>query len=165
MRHTKTLWLAALLVLAAACQDNGDRDIERAAKGYLDAMGNYRIEEAAPYATQHTREQTLPVMQQLARRSNQDYIKANTPADITIKRVRRIDDTTARAYYHKHTPIEEQDDSVTLLLEEGQWLVDLHLNPMPFFLSDSLPSAVKGDSILVGGRYYARDEMPRIVRK
>ena len=73
-------------------------------------------------------------------RSDTNYINSNRPAVITIHKTRMLSDTSARVYYHKSTPIKEIDDSATVLLEDGKWLVDVRLAPIPFLdaTADSL---------------------------
>ena len=124
--------LATLCLLFAVACTNKPNEMEQAAKGYLQAMGNYKMDEAAPYATRQTRENAIPTMKKIMSMADTVYIKQNTPATITIKGSRLLTDTSARVYYHKHTPIKDVDDSVTLLLEEGQWLVDIRLKPIPY---------------------------------
>ena len=133
MRQLTLALLAAALL--ASCGDGGTkREIRTAAYGYLDAMGNYRTEEAVPYASRHTREESIPVLALLISRCDTAYIHSNTPAEITVKRVRMLSDTSAYAYYHKHTPITEQEDSLLMVLEEGRWLAEVRLGPIPGFV-------------------------------
>lgn len=130
--------IIAAAVLLAACgsqpTEQTRRDIEAAAYGYLDAMGNYRPNDAAPYATRLTCERSIPILAILTEKCDTAYIRSNTPADIEIKGVRMLSDTSAYAYYHKHTPITEQEDSLLMLLEEGRWLAEVRLGPIPAML-------------------------------
>lgn len=123
MKTTSILMLAAALAAATSCT-NPTKEIEAAAQGYLDAMGNYRIDDAAPYASRETREKTIPTFNFIMAHTDTAYVNSNRPATITIGSTRMLSDTTARVYYHKSTPIKEVDDSVNVILEEGQWLVD-----------------------------------------
>ncbi len=144
----KTVLLIAVALLAVACTDRHS-EIKDAARGYLEAMGNYRIAEAAPFATSHTREHTIPVLLALLERSDTAYINQNTPADITIHGVRMLSDTSAYVYYHKHTPITEQEDSLLMLLEDSLWLADVHLGLIPAFVFADSAALAKGQ--LAGG--------------
>lgn len=125
------LALATAAMLATSCQDAARQQIEAAAQGYLDAMGNYLIEDAAPYATRQTRERTIPTLCTMMAHADTAYINSNRPAEISIRSSRMLNDTSAVVYYHKSTPIKEVDDSVKVLLEEGKWLVDVQLAPLP----------------------------------
>lgn len=152
--HGLLLAAAAMLLLGGCGNDR--RQMERNARGYLEAMGNYRVDEAVPYASRHTREVTIPIARRLTAMTDPEYIKSNTPADITIRGAKRLTDSTAVVYYHKHTPITEQEDSLALVREEGRWVADVRLHSVPLpLLIDSLPSRAKGDSVLVHGRYQA----------
>lgn len=138
----KRIILLACVIAMTACANKTEKEIEEAAQGYLNAMGNYRIEEAAPYATQQTREKTIPtILNLLSLMNDTAYIKSNTPATITIQNTRMISDTLACIYYHKSTPIKEVDDSVMVLFENGKWLVDVHIQPV------SVSSVEKNDSL------------------
>lgn len=129
MKH-KALLLACLL--AAACSSHETQEIEASAMGYLQAMGDYMMDEAIPHASRHTREHTIPTLKHIMANADTAYINSNRPSVITITGTKKLTDSTARVFYHKHTPIKEVDDSVTLVLEEGRWLVDVHLSPLPF---------------------------------
>lgn len=152
--------LGLILLLATTACDNRQRQIERSAQGYLDAMGNYLVDEAYPYATRYTCEHTLPKLAELTERTNPEYIKSNTPATITLGRTVMLSDTSARVYYHKHTPIKELDDSVTLYLEEGRWLVDVRLRGfgLPMGGKSYRPS-LTDDTIVLGGRKISKEEL------
>lgn len=137
MKHT-ALILASILFVACTSQET--RNINASAKGYLQAMGDYLLDEAIPYASHHTREQTIPTMKHIMANADTTYINANRPSVITITGTKKLTDSTARVFYHKHTPIKEVDDSVTLVLEEGRWLVDVRLAPLPFGIGASRDS-------------------------
>lgn len=130
--------LAGLLLLAGCTAGKQKKEVERVAYGYLEAMGNYRINDAAEFSSQGTRETTIRVFNRLMEKCDSAKLMENTPAEITITGVRILSDTTARAYFHKHTPITEQTDSVPLILEDGQWLVDVRIKA-PDFLDTVLP--------------------------
>ena len=94
----KIIYIVALFLLAGC--NNTAKDIEKAAYGYLDAMGNYRIEDAKPYASTQTCDNTLDVIQKnLMPKVDTDYIKSNTPATIEILGVEMLSDTTAVVNY------------------------------------------------------------------
>lgn len=156
---------ATLTMLSLTGCNSNQKHIENTARFYLEAMGNYRIDEATPYSTSFTRENTLPLAKKLTERTDPEYIQSNTPADITIKGSKRLTDTSARVYYHKHTPITEQDDSLTLFLEDGKWLVDVRFKFLPIPLFDSIPPRIKHgnqpmeDSILLRGEYHSIKEL------
>lgn len=130
--------LAGALLFLGCADKQQKKEVERAAYGYLDAMGNYRINDAAEFSSSGTRETTIKVFNRMMGICDSAKLMENTPAEITITGVRILDDTTARAYFHKHTPITEQTDSVKLILEDGHWLVDVRIKA-PDFLDTVLP--------------------------
>lgn len=115
------------VLVAVACTSASQRDIERAAKGYLEAAGDYRLDDAMPYASRTTREVVLPFYKKVLSRTDTAYVQSNRPADITILSSHMLTDTTAHVYYHKHTPIMDIDDSVLVILEDGKWLVHVDI--------------------------------------
>ena len=140
---SRVVILVAACLLAGCSGNSQKKEIERVAYAYLDAMGNYRIEEAVPFSSTEARNTTIAVFLRLMKFADTAKLMENTPAEITITGVRILTDTTARAYFHKHTPIVEQTDSIPLVLEDGQWLVDVCIK-MPSFMTDTiqLPDSV-----------------------
>lgn len=140
MSIKKTLLpIATALTMVMACTNNtATKEIESVAQGYLDAMGNYLIDDAIPYASSQTRENTIPVFNFILANTDTAYINSNRPATITIHNTRMLSDTTARVYYHKSTPIKEIDDSVTVILEDGKWLVNVIINLPPMMRPNNI---------------------------
>ena len=126
------LFLAAAVLLSACGARKQKQEIERAAFGYLNAVGNYRFDEAVEYSSSATQRTSIKVFNKMMEMADTAKLMENTPAVITITGVRLLTDTTARAYYHKHTPIKEQTDSLLMVLEEGRWLADVRIAPPPF---------------------------------
>ena len=136
MKKRVFLAAAAIALLAYACtMDPDEKEIRANAEGYLQAVGDYHFDDALPYSSRHTREKTIPVFKELLECSDTAYVNSNRPSEFTFNEVRRTSDTTAVIYYHKHTPIKDVDDSLTLLYEDGHWLADVHLGVIPFLNS------------------------------
>lgn len=136
MKHLKNTSIAVLLLVLAACSSD-KKEIEINAMGYLQATGNYLIDEAMPYATQETRETTLTFLRdKLIPYTPQAYIKSNTPATIVINDI-TIQDDTARVQYTKTTPIKTLENEIMLVQENGQWLVYV-----PLALPDTINAPV-----------------------
>lgn len=116
----------------SACSKD-KRQINEAAYGYLYALGNYRPNEARPYATTETAEVTLAFWERVMEHTDPSVYANNIPAEITIKEV-RIVDTTAIAEFHKQTPSTEQDGEVNLVKRNNKWFVheilDISNNPI-----------------------------------
>lgn len=134
MKHRLIIMAALLAVAATACTSTAERDaaIRQAAQGYLDAVGNYRFDQALPYASQITREHTIPTFNRIMQLADTTYTNANQPAVITLGGIRMVDRHTAHIAYHKHTPITEQDDTLMVVREEGRWLAEVELGFVPF---------------------------------
>lgn len=60
-----------------------------------------------------------------------EYIRRNTPAEITITGVDIIDDTTAIVSFHKSTPIQEQDGTLDMHKRGNRWLAHVLINLPP----------------------------------
>ena len=121
--------LLFLLPLFASCSVNND-EIERVALGYLDAMGNYRFDDAKPFATDETIETTLRFCNEVVMAQADTNavlaanIKANMPATIVIDSIVRQNDTAALAYFTKNTPTtRNQHGKKLVVLRHGHWRV------------------------------------------
>ena len=124
---------ACLFLLLTAC-NNDEKEIARVAQGYLDATGNYLIEEAMPYANQETREKTLTYLRDvLLPMTPKEYMESNTPATIELGEIVRAGDT-AVVCYTKTTPIKVLESEIMLVKEDGEWLVYV-----PLVLPESIP--------------------------
>ncbi|MCR4659858.1 MAG: hypothetical protein K5650_06135 [Bacteroidales bacterium] len=116
--------IAALLAVTLLTSCNSDkRQIRAAAQGYLEATANYRADDAMPYASQTTRERTLPFLRdKLIPITDSAYMASNTPATIKINKI-AINGDTATVDYTKDTPIKILEGQILVVNEEGQWLV------------------------------------------
>lgn len=122
MKYYATLAAVCLMSLFAAC-NRDEKEIARVAQGYLDATGNYLIEEAMPYANQETQEKTLTFLRdKLIPMTPKEYIESNTPATIELGEIVRAGDT-AVVRYKKTTPIKVLESEIMVVKEEGKWLV------------------------------------------
>ena len=138
MKHTLAV-LAATLLLLASCNSE-EKKIEKAAYGYLNATGNYLIDEAMPYASQETRERTLPFLKNtFIPMTDTNYIKANQPATIVIDSVKVLCADTATVDYTKTTPLKVLKGQIHMVKEEGQWLAYVPL-VLPAGISVPLPT-------------------------
>lgn len=108
--------------LLAGCKSEKER-IAETAYGYVIATGNYQIDEAIPYASKETRENTLPFLKNvILPLTDTNFLNSNTPATATIDTV-IIEDDTAWAAYTKITPLGTTYGILALIKEEGNWLV------------------------------------------
>ena len=127
MKQSVLLLLLLATVLGAGCS-NDKKEIKDVAYGYIIATGNYNIDEAMPYATKETRENTLPFIKKIILPiTDTTYIKANTPATATIDSIVILKDT-AWVLYTKTTPLEVSTNELCVIKENGKWLVDVPLS-------------------------------------
>lgn len=125
--------LTFVITLFVSCQN---RQVRRVAQGYLDATANYRIDEAMPYASEQTREQTLPFIKNtILPMTDSSYIASNIPATIRIDHI-TIEGDSATVEYTKETPIKQLQGTLHLVREGGRWLAYVPL---------VLPESVKFD--------------------
>lgn len=116
------LLCAVCMLLLTACGNNEKREIERTATAYLQAMGDYKIADAAPYATEETQERTLKVIiEAIMPYVDTNYINSNRPSKITIKSVDIVNDTEAVVLFHKSTPITEVDGDLQMRKRDDGW--------------------------------------------
>ena len=125
-------------MVLASCGNNPQKEIEKNAYGYLDAMGNYRINDARPYASTPTCERTLEVLQKyILPKTDTNYIISNTPATIDILGVEVLSDTTAVVSYSKTTPLQVQSGKLDMVKENGRWCAEVIIALPPIMTMDS----------------------------
>lgn len=139
MKRNLPLFLLLAAVLLTGCK-NDKECISETAYAYVIATGNYQIDEAMPYASKETREQTLPFLKNtLLPLTDTNFLKANVPATATIDTV-LIEGDTAWAGYTKTTPLGTACGTLTLIKEEGEWRVHAPLLPGLFGGGNASPS-------------------------
>ena len=122
MKYFSIMAAICTMCLMTACNSD-KKEIARVAQGYLDATGNYLVEEAMPYANKETREVTLPFLRdKLIPMTPQEYMESNTPATIELGEI-SVKGDTAMVCYTKTTPIKVLENEIMVVKEEGQWLV------------------------------------------
>ncbi|MBQ6956146.1 MAG: hypothetical protein IJP80_05990 [Bacteroidales bacterium] len=125
MKKTVLLSLLAAALLTAC--NNDEKEIRNTAYGYIIATGNYQIDEAKQYASEKTRDTTLPfIKDRILPLTDTSYILANTPATATIDSIVVLNDT-AWVLYTKTTPLTTSTNELCLIKEKGRWVVDVPL--------------------------------------
>ncbi len=134
----KILFLVISVMVLASCGNNPQKEIEKTAYDYLYAMGNYRLDDARPYASTPTCERTLDVLQKyILPKTDTNYIISNTPATIDILAVEVLSDTTAEVRYSKTTPLQVQSGKLDMVKEDGRWCAEVIINLPPIMTMDS----------------------------
>lgn len=142
-------YAAALILLFSSCS-NEEKKITDAAMGYLNATANYRIDDAFPFASKDTRENTLPfIKEKLLPITDTASIRANTPATIEITEI-RIGIDSAEVDYVKNTPLHTTENTILLIKEEGKWVVDVTL-ALPETITVS-PNGISTDTHIAASR-------------
>lgn len=138
MKKIIPLALLCISILFVSCKSNDDKTIiNKVAYSYLDNMGNYKIERAEKYADSATRVITLQFIERkIIPYLDEEYIKKNTPAKITIGNIDIVDDTSAVVSYHKSTPITEQDGELEMRKEKDEWLAHVLIQVPDIFMLD-----------------------------
>lgn len=127
---TKVFAIALITIFINACVGE-ERDIRRNAQKYLDATGEYNIDEACRYCTAETQSGLIAIEQTLIPKLDSTYIEQNTPAHIKITSTKIVNDTTAKVNYHKKTPIDEFDGTLTMKKRNGIWQAHMPANIPP----------------------------------
>jgi len=132
-------WILLTLPILMLASCDKDRSLKRNALQYAQAMADYNLDEAYPYATQETQQYTLDYFKMIIPLIDSSYIASNTPATLTLDSVVHVDDTSATVYFHKKTPLQPRvDASVGMRLRDGKWLAHQLFKPAPF-LTPSTP--------------------------
>ena len=145
--------------MACNSRHNKEKKIRKAAYHYLDAMANYRVDDAVPYCTAETQNGVLELARSLVKAVQPEYIKSDTPASITVGDIEITSDTTAIAHFHKLTPNKDHNGQVNLVKRKGRWLVHIANQQEKSFKdmgntarqteNDNTPEAVRGN---IGGQ-------------
>lgn len=119
--------IAITVTLFLSCCSTEKKAIRDVAYGYVYATSNYEIDKAEPFASASTREHTIPFLKNfLLPITDSNFIKENTPASVTINSI-EIDGDTAWAKYTRTTPKGTKTNTICVIKENGQWLVDVPL--------------------------------------
>jgi len=125
MKHSFFLPTILFSIIITACKSD-ETIISETALGYLESVSNYRIDDAAPYATKKTKETTLKFIKDVViPMTDTNYLKSAVPATVTIDSIKIIKSDTAIAYFTKVSPLNTVHNSVTLIKEEDNWLVNV----------------------------------------
>lgn len=118
-----------------------EETICQTAYNYIIATSNYKIDEAAPYASKDTREVTLPfIKEKLMPHVDSNFLSASVPATATIDTIIVLDDT-AYVGYTKTTPLGAKQGALTMIKEDGKWLAFV-----PLMLPDRIAIPVPQDN-------------------
>ena len=144
MKKLTQPWALILLLLSCSSETHEIRDV---AYKYAMHTSNYEVDSAYAYATQETQATTLAMATILMEKIGEEYIKSDTPAQIDIPALEKVNDTVAYAVYHKTTPIKNFTDTLWLRKRDGQWLVHC---PLPVIKKRSeKPRIAPSDSTVI----------------
>lgn len=122
------LLLSAVVMLSAACRRQApslsanEEPIVAVAQGYLDAMANYNVDAAIPFASRETKESTIPFFRMMIAKTDSGYIRRNTPAEVHIDSVRiQSGDSTAIVFFTKTTPVQSKHQQLDLIKRNDTW--------------------------------------------
>lgn len=122
----KTLIAFIIVCIAAACSTE-KKQINDAARHYLQATADYDVSTAINYCTPETGNALRTIERTLLSIADSNYIKENTPAEITLKKTILTTDTTAKVAYHKKTPIQQFSDTLNLVKRDGRWMAQINI--------------------------------------
>ncbi len=115
----------AVALFATSCRtqqtvSEEEQVLRTAAQGYLDAMANYRFDDAIPYASRETCENTIPLFHSILASTDSSFLKDYTPATIQIDSV-RIQDSTATVFFTKTMPLGMRQQELTMICRNNTW--------------------------------------------
>ena len=123
MNHRLFLPLLLGALLLASCQ-NDELAVRQCAQSYLDAVGNFRIEEAEPYATDETIATYLHYVEEVIMPNLMpEVIASSTPATSVIDDIAFTSYTTATVRFTKTSPKDTQTATLDLVKRNNQWKV------------------------------------------
>ena len=144
------LMLSAFVISSLLMSCKSEKSlIEQSAMGYLTAMGNYKISEAEPYATEETIENTLHAIEKyIMPNLDSNVIKQNTPATIEITDIKILNDTTAEVSYKKTTPLQVQGGKLDMVKRDKEWKAQVSIQ-----IPDALKIEYKADTKELDEKY------------
>ena len=141
----------AIFLLLMSCKSEKSF-VEQSAMGYLTAMGNYKISEAEPYATEETIENTLHAIEKyIMPNLDPNVIKENTPATIEITGVTFLNDTTAEVAYVKSTPKQVQEGKLDMVKRGKDWKAQVSIQ-----IPEALKIEYKADAKALEEKYLGK---------
>jgi hypothetical protein len=149
MRNIAFFFCAFAITSLLSCCKSEKSLIEQSAMGYLTAMGNYKISEAEPYATEETIENTLHAIEKyIMPNLDPNVIKQNTPATIEITDINIVNDTIAEVVYKKTTPIQVQEGKLDMVKRGDEWKAQVSIQ-----IPEMLKIEYKADSKALDEKY------------
>lgn len=149
MRNIAFFFCAFAITSLLSCCKSEKSLIEQSAMGYLTAMGNYKISEAEPYATEETIENTLHAIEKyIMPNLDSNVIKQNTPATIEITDINIVNDTIAEVVYKKTTPIQVQEGKLDMVKRGDEWKAQVSIQ-----IPEMLKIEYKADSKALDEKY------------
>lgn len=122
--------IIAATCLMAACESNNEKAAKQVALNYASAMANYNIDKAESYITPESKE-TIHRARVILKAVGPDYVKQDTPATVEITSIDIVDDTIAKAVYHKTTPLKDFSDTLELRRRNSIWYAHCPLEYVP----------------------------------
>lgn len=126
MRNNKILFLILpLTMFFMQCCNTTKGEVRDVAQKYLDATGRYDVTDACRYCTPETAKGLRQIEISLLSKISADTLAKNMPAKIKIKSIELTSDSTAIVTYHKHTPIDNFDGTLDMVLRNNQWMAHI----------------------------------------
>lgn len=127
----KRLLLSCILLITTTMLSciSDEQKARNAAYNYADAMANYKLDDAAKFATEETVNTTITTGKSLLKFVDIAYIDSDTPAKLEVTNMEKKSDTSAVVSFVKNTPI-KQDTRFTVEVRKrnGKWLAHSPLN-------------------------------------
>ena len=121
MRIRVIIELLLSVVVLVGCGSE-KKNVENVAQSYLDAITNFKTDEARKYVSPDF-EQSIEMMEIFLSWAHKDTIAALMPNMVTINDVEIIADTAAIVSFHSSNPRQETDAQIKLNKIDGEWKV------------------------------------------
>ena len=128
--YSVVILISLASLTACTTKSKDQKAIEQVAYNYLDAMANYRIDEAEQYASHATVESSIKLAKFFMTMADSNFVTRNTPGKVEITDCYMSNDSTAVVKYHKTSPSGETNDSIWVIKEEGKWMAHFAVKPL-----------------------------------
>lgn len=119
---TRAIFLFLFSVVIIFGCNSERRNVENVAQSYLDAVTNFKTDEARKYAAPDF-EQYIEMMDIFVSWAHKDTIASLIPNKVTINDVEIFADTTAIVSFHSSNPRQETDAQIKMNKIDGEWKV------------------------------------------
>lgn len=122
----KFIFLLMTVLFLTSCSINQEKEVQKIAQTYLDAVGNYHFDEARNFVTDSSFAM-ISMMENFLKQVPKEEIVKNLPVTTTISNVSVSNDTATVSFTTK-SPLYQHEGMIKLIKTNRKWQIDLPLS-------------------------------------